>query len=127
MNVEQDIAESNVNPAVEEQADTAWTERSLAAMLLRLLGVYFLAWGLATGAEGLVKLHLVAVEFGLQQAFSQFWSHYLVSPGVQAIIGIYLLFGGKWVFEKVLMPIPRHPAIDDLDNATPNPVENDLQ
>lgn len=107
-------------PANTGTDDTSSNE-GLAALLLRLLGVYFLGWAIITGAEEAVRLLVAANKFQMDEILPAHWAH-LASLAAQFALGAYLLFAGQWVFEKVLLPIvPAAPNDDDHSNEDPVP------
>jgi hypothetical protein len=97
------------------QSGSGWSEAGLAALLLRLMGVYFTAWAIITGTDEAIRLFLASREFGLDYALAKHWT-YLSYPAAQLIVGIYFLVGGRWVYEKVLTPVTRNPADDTLND-----------
>jgi hypothetical protein len=79
------------------------TEEGLAALLLRLLGVYFTAYGIIGGVKELVAMVLLTNKYSLELILAKEWT-YMIRPVLEIIIGLYFLLGGQWVFEKLLMP-----------------------
>lgn len=93
------------------------SEERIAAVLLRVLGVYFLAWAIITGVDEAARLFL-----GLKMGDISLddivldRARFLAYLAAEFAVGAYLLFGGRWVFEKVLMPIaPRSSEDEDAD------------
>jgi hypothetical protein len=116
-----DVKKSSESTAASVPSAPGWSEEGLAALLLRLMGVYFVAWGLITATDPLVRLVLAAREFGLDSALSNHWFG-LIYPVVELVVGVYFLIGGRWVFEKLLTPIVRHPTDEssaDVHEGTP--------
>ena len=89
-----------------------WSEEGMAALLLRLLGVYFTAWALISAADKIVLLLLALNKHDLDYAVSKYWS-YFAYPAAELIVGLYFLIGGQWVYEKLLVPIHRSSRDDD--------------
>ena len=86
----------------------AWTPGNLAALLLRLLGLYLAATG-SVGVVGYVG-HIMVLSrmHGLDQTFATFYPiEYLCGPSFELILGIYFLVGGQWVYDKILAPMSR--------------------
>jgi hypothetical protein len=98
----------------ESQSDPGWSEAGLAALLLRLLGVYFTACAIIYGAEEAVRLLLASRELGLDFVLPKHWT-YLTYLVAELTVGLYLLFGGRWVYEKVLTPIAQNPMKNPSD------------
>lgn len=103
------------------ESEGVWREERLAerlaGVLLRVLGVYFVARAIIFGAEEAVRL-FVALRVGntsLNYVLPRHWTN-LTFMAAEFAVGAYLLFGGRWVFVKVLMPVvPRSPEDDDAD------------
>lgn len=109
------------------QSATGWSEAGLAALLMRLLGVYFTATAIMRATEQAVRIIIVSREIGLDPALSEYWT-YLTDPVPELLFGIYLLIGGRWVYEKLLTPIARNPSKDrpdDLDGPSNASVKGD--
>ena len=81
------------------------TQEGLAAVLLRILGVYLVARGIITCVWEATTLFVVSHQYGLDFGLRGYHWHYLVSPVAELLVGIYFLVGGQWVYEKVLTPI----------------------
>jgi hypothetical protein len=99
------------------ETDGMWSEERLASLLLRILGVYFLAWAFISGIEEAVRF-FVAIsvsKIGLDTLFPHHWT-YLSYLAAEFTLGAYLLFGGQWVFEKVLVPVIPRPENGDHAN-----------
>ena len=101
-----------------------WTEERLAAILLRVLGVFFLASGVISVAEEAVRLVLAlnVRRAGLYDVLPRHWT-YLAYLAAELGVGIYLLIGGRWVFEKVLRPVVPDPSDSEdagVDQALPD-------
>ena len=118
-----DVQERSELPAsstnTDAQSDPVWSEAGLAALLLRLLGVYFMAWAIIGGADTAMRLFLASRDLGLDLVLSKHWT-YLTYFLAELAVGIYLLVGGRWVYEKVLTPMARNPmpnAVDDTDES----------
>ena len=111
----------------DSQSDPGWSEAGLAALLLRLLGVYFTAWAIIHGAEEAMRLFLASRDFGLNSVLPKRWT-YLTYLVAELAVGIYLLVGGRWVYEKVLTPIAENPmksTFDKTDEDSSCPVKED--
>ncbi|MEN6450896.1 MAG: hypothetical protein ABFC96_10425 [Thermoguttaceae bacterium] len=94
-------------------AESRWpSKESLAAILVRFVGVYFTVRGVALAAEAMVFLFFTAQKVGLEDALRGRMFFY-VSIATELGAGLYLLFGGQWVFRKLLMPVAREPLDDD--------------
>ena len=100
---------------VKTDHDPTRSEERLAALLLRLLGVYFVAWAIISGIEEAVRLVIASNKYGLRDVFPGHWVYVCYSASMFAV-GAYLLIGGQWVFEKVLIPLVPDPLKDDLAN-----------
>jgi hypothetical protein len=99
------------------ETDGTWREERIAAVLLRLLGVYFLAWAIVASIEEAVRLFfaLRTNDISLDD-FLRMRGWYLAYLAAEFAVGIYLLIGGRWVFEKVLIPIvPGSSKDEDAD------------
>jgi hypothetical protein len=105
-NTPQSSESSNSQETLNAETDGVCGEERLAAILLRLLGVYFLALGIISGIEEAVRLCLAfnEIQVDLGRVLLKHWS-YLAHLAAEFVIGAYLLIGGQWVFEKVLIPI----------------------
>jgi hypothetical protein len=90
------------------EPDGSLTEDRLAMLLLRVLGVYFLAWAVISGAEEVIRLFF-AFSLPRTRLDEVLRGHtvYLAYLAAQLAVGGYLLFGGQWVLDKVLMSIVR--------------------
>jgi hypothetical protein len=97
------------------RSDAVWSEAGLAALLLRFLGVYFAAWAIIRGMEHAMRVLLASRQVGLNSALSDYWA-YLAEPLPELAVGIYLLVGGRWVYEKLLTPITANPINDTPDD-----------
>ena len=84
------------------------TAESLATLLLRLLGVYFVAFGIIGGVREVISIILAANRMNLELALTREWD-YLLRPIMELSIGFYFLLGGQWVFEKLLTPFVHAP------------------
>ncbi len=84
-----------------------WSEAGLAALLLRLLGVYFTSVAVILLVDMATRLFVGFRQFGFDSVMSEFWPR-LVSPVFELVVGLYLLIGGQWVYEKLLTPIARN-------------------
>jgi hypothetical protein len=94
-------------------------EQELAALLLRLLGIYFVAWTVTKGVAVANSVSLIAREFDWGDPLTWEASLDTASTVVALIIGIYFVIGGQWVFEKVLAPIACRPpegALADIQS-----------
>jgi hypothetical protein len=96
------------------QTEGTWEEGRLAAILMRLLGVYFLGWAVISGVDEAVRLLIASNKYGLREMFPSHWT-YLANIAATFAVGAYLLVGGRWVFEKVLAPMVPDSSEDDLD------------
>jgi hypothetical protein len=106
------------------ETDGIWREERLASLLLRLLGVYFLAWAIISGVEEAVRLFFAfsVSKIGLDELLPTQWP-LLAYLGAEFTVGAYLLIGGQWVFEKVLIPVvpgPRESEDTDEDTEMPD-------
>jgi hypothetical protein len=84
------------------------TAESLATLLLRLLGVYFVAFGIIDGVREVISIILSTNRMNLELALAREWV-YLLRPIMELSIGLYFLLGGQWVFEKLLTPFVHAP------------------
>ena len=73
-------------------------------MLLRLLGIYYVAWAAIDGGSRAGSIWHIARELGWDDYLA--WRH-TIQPAVELVLGIYFLIGGRWVFNRLLAPIPR--------------------
>lgn len=89
------------------RCDAGWSEAGLAALLLRLLGIYFAASAIIRGAEHAIAVFSTSSALGLDYAVSKHWA-YLAEPAPELVVGIYLLVGGRWVYEMLLTPVERN-------------------
>jgi hypothetical protein len=87
--------------------ERALTQRDLGEVLLRVLGVLLAARGIIAGVGTTADLLVLWRKFGLDFGLGHFQWEFLVGPTAELMIGIYLLVGGQWVYEKVLTPIVR--------------------
>jgi hypothetical protein len=91
------------------QARTALSVKQLAALLLRLLGVYFVAWAIviATNAASGTSL-LSRAGFAHLSCTSEIavWGRAIAA----LVTGLYFVVGGQWVFDRILTPIARKPV-----------------
>lgn len=87
------------------QAEGGWIERR-AALLLRLLGVYFTASGIiAAFAEG-DRLMSLWSDFALTRDTTFWWDVAMAAHViVELLIGLYLVLGGQWVYDRILAPV----------------------
>jgi hypothetical protein len=85
----------------------ALTQESLAALLLRLLGLYLTVVGIVGGVAEAGYVVLLSNRLGLDNALRQYHFAYLIRPGAELIVGFYFLVGGQWVYDKILTPIRR--------------------
>jgi hypothetical protein len=104
------------SPASSASAPTAesgstWSEAGLAALLLRLLGVYFMAWAIIHVVEEVTRLVIAYREFSLDRVPPTHWT-YLSYMAAEFLVGLYFLIGGRWVYEKILTPITHGPTED---------------
>jgi hypothetical protein len=88
------------------QSAARWSEEGIAALLLRLLGVYFTAWAFISAVDKIVYLIVTSNKHDLDYAVSRYWN-YFAYPAAELIVGIYFLIGGQWVYDKVMVPIHR--------------------
>ena len=116
---------SNANEPLESNAATMAsgessgrrvTEEGLAALLLRLLGVYFLVFGIIGGVSAVIQIIIATNKFGMDVALIREWN-YLARPVLELAVGLYLLLGGQWVFDKLLTPLVRSPREDEPVNS----------
>jgi hypothetical protein len=98
-----------------EPSVAKWSEEGLATLFLRLLGVYFSSRALIYGIDMAVRLFITSNKTGLESPLSTYWIHFIY-PFLELIFGIYFLFGGRWVFEKLLTPIVRSSQEDTFAN-----------
>jgi hypothetical protein len=110
---------SPADAAASLETEDAWKEGRLAAILMRLLGVYFLGWAVISGVDEAVRLVIASNKFSLRELFPSHWS-YLANIAATFAVGAYLLVGGRWIFEKVLAPIVPDSPDDDLDQPGAN-------
>lgn len=103
----------------------ALTQESLAALLLRLLGLYFATFGVvgAIAEAGLLLVLLRRV--GLNAALEQNY-RYFIRPGAELLIGAYFLIGGQWVYDKILTPLCRT-SLEDVRTDTEEDGPDDRQ
>ena len=87
------------------------TLEALATLLLRFLGIYFIACAFTGGIAEVIHIIHASNKLSLEVALQTEW-HYLAHPVVDAILGSYFLIGGQWVFEKILTPMVRQPTED---------------
>jgi hypothetical protein len=99
--------------AKEDDRAGRWSEAGLAALFLRLMGVYFAAWGVISGVDKLVSIIHTANAHDLDYALSVYGT-YLVYPAMELVVGFYFVVGGQWVYNKILAPIRRRKQ-DDPD------------
>ena len=95
-------------PTVNVETDDTSNEEGLAAILLRVLGVYFLGWAIITGVEEAVRLLIAISTYSADKILPGHWTSIAYTATVSAV-GAYLLFGGQWVLEKVLLPVSPNP------------------
>jgi hypothetical protein len=95
-------------PTVNVETDDTSNEEGLAAILLRVLGVYFLGWAIITGVEEAVRLLIAISTYSADKILPGHWTSIAYTATVSAV-GAYLLFGGQWVLEKVLLPVAPNP------------------
>jgi hypothetical protein len=84
----------------------------LAAVLLRLLGLYFLVLAVATGIMGAGNISLASSHFGWDALVWGLVAVLSTRLAAELVIGTYLVLGGQWFFNKVLAPIARRPKQD---------------
>jgi hypothetical protein len=117
---EPESPESSSDPVrlnVETDGMRGWEEK-LAALLLRLLGVYFVACAILSGTNDAIHVFTALggsnVGVGVDKVLTHYWM-YFVYAIAEFIVGTYFLVGGQWVLEKVLIPIIPGPLKDDDD------------
>lgn len=96
-------------------AEHALTLEGLATLLLRILGLYFVVYGITglLGEAGLILLRVT--NMSLEEGLRAYRWEYLVRPVAELIVGMYFLTGGQWVFDNLLVPIIR--SSEDDENA----------
>jgi hypothetical protein len=88
------------------------TQASLAVLLIRFMGLSVTAYGVVNGVVAIGHLLLLLRRFGLDHGWG-YQLEYLIRPGVELVIGIYLLLGGQWVYNKLLTPVRRGTTEED--------------
>lgn len=85
------------------QAARVSKEEARATLLLRLLGVYFIAEAIISGWGEVIRSFVAMRTVGFNEAWS---AHGLLIAHFVATlaIGIYFFRGGRWVVERVLLP-----------------------
>ena len=81
---------------------------------MRLLGVYFCAWGIIDVVREVVRLALAFNKLAPDSIFPERLTTFAYIAAI-LWVGGYLLFGGQWVFQRLLVPIPRSCETDALD------------
>lgn len=81
----------------------------LAQLLLRLLGIFFLALAVESGITEASRISIVSKRFGWDEFL--WWTVAIGSTRLVAelIVGGYLVLGGKWIFGRILAPIAHRP------------------
>jgi hypothetical protein len=87
------------------------SEEGIALLLLRLLGVYFMAKAFIAGWAA-----ASAISVAIRRFPSSMWTWeipmWLSTPIGCLLIGIYFVVGGRWVFNRLLTPIRRRQSDD---------------
>ena len=65
------------------------THENLAALLLRVLGLYFTAHGIIDGVVQASYLVVLSKRLGLEDALGHYHLEYLASPAAALIVGLY--------------------------------------
>jgi hypothetical protein len=91
-----------------DQATPALTHASMAVLLLRFLGLWITAYGAVGGVVAVGHLLLLLRRFGFDHGWG-YQLEYLIRPGAELIIGLYLLLGGQWVYNRLLTPVRDQP------------------
>ncbi len=100
--------------------ERALTQAGFAAVLLRFLGLCLAAFGIIGGVVELGHLFLLATRVGIYEVTGLYKAEVFIRPAAEFVIGIYFLFGGQWVYDKILTPIDRSFSVD-----TPEEIEED--
>lgn len=107
--------------------DDKWIE-DLAAVLMRLLGVYFAASAMSSVFAECNLLISVWNKFGMRYGFFLWTIASSARVVVEFLIGIYLALGGQWVFDRLLTPVAcrrsNSPIADMNEDATSNPQQS---
>jgi hypothetical protein len=90
------------------------TESGFAKVMLRLIGIYFAAFGLIGVVSMFIQLAIRASR-PAEKPMEHFPFEWFVRPGLELLVGIYLLLGGHWLFRKLLTPVRRPPQDDDFE------------
>jgi hypothetical protein len=97
------------------------TEAGFATVMLRLLGVYLTATALVSIVAGIGHIVFQVGSFELDRTINRYALDYFIHPVVEFLIGLYLLIGGNWVFNRLLTPTDRAPEDeDDWEDAESN-------
>jgi hypothetical protein len=101
--------------APREPPERITSDARLAALLMRLLGIYFTVGAIVVASEAAIGFVQVSSIIGLEQALTGAFALYARLGGalVQLIIGLYLAIGGRWVLDKILTPVVRRWSDDD--------------
>ena len=95
--------------------ERALTQESLATLLMRILGLYITAFGIISAIGEITSLVFLSRRYGADQTLAHYHFEALIHPAAELIIGLYLLIGGQWVYDKILTPIGRRPPEDGLE------------
>jgi hypothetical protein len=96
--------------------DRPLTESGLAKVMLRILGLYFAAFGFIGVLSFFIQLAIRINRLGgLDKAIEHFSPEFVVRPILELLVGVYLLIGGHWAYRKILTSIRRPPTDDDFD------------
>ena len=76
--------------------------KTLCRLLVRLMGVYFLGFGALRVFSAIFQVISVLSDTrrGAVTGFS--WVYWALDPLGYLIVGGYLLFGGKWIVDKLI-------------------------
>lgn len=115
-------SEGGETASADESAPGSKEER-LATLLLRLLGVYFLASAIVIAPGHIIHFVSAARTLGLDDALPA-QGLYLAQVAVEFAIGAYFFVGGRWVVTKILLPLVHSPAEEDFEDADENASED---
>jgi hypothetical protein len=90
-----------------------WIEERLAVLLLRLLGVYFVACAIVSGMRAASFLWVDWRSFGGDKWLACADTVSLARAAAELIVGVYFVVGGQWAFDRILTPISRRRGSTD--------------
>jgi hypothetical protein len=92
-------------PSTSGSARRRWDEERLAALLLRLLGAYFVLCAIPLGMEGASYLLRGLTGTGLYDFIA--WNEVmdLAPAAAELLIGVYCIIGGQLIFNRLLVPM----------------------